>query len=60
MARMLRQFAEQHPYDTNREIFLATAMALERRAHFLAAAPDGEAAGLEHDAALHAPINRLA
>jgi len=59
LARMLRRFAEQHNYDANRELFLATAVALEARAHFLATAPNDEAAGLEHDLALHAPVNQL-
>ena len=59
MARLLRRFADQHNYAANRELFLATAMALEARAHFLADAPNGEAAGLEHEVALHAPVNQL-
>jgi hypothetical protein len=59
LARMLRRFAEQHHYDANRDLFLATAMALESRAHLLAASPDGESAGLERDLALHAPVNQL-
>lgn len=59
LARMLRGFAEQHRYNSNRELFLATAMALEARAHFLATTPNGETAGLELDVALHAPVNQL-
>jgi hypothetical protein len=59
LARLLRRFAEQHNYDANRELFLTTAVALEARAHFLAAAPNGEAVGLEQDVALHAPVNQL-
>jgi hypothetical protein len=59
LARLLRRFAEQHSYDANRELFLATAAALETRAHFLAIAPDGEPAALERDIALHAPVNQL-
>jgi hypothetical protein len=59
LARMLRRFAEQHQYDANRDLFLATAVALEARAHFLAAAPNGETVGLNQDLALHAPVNQL-
>ena len=59
LARMLRRFAEQHQYDANRDLFLATAMALEARAHFLATTPNGEPAGLKLDLALHAPVNQL-
>ena len=59
LARMLRRFAEQHHYDANRDLFLATAMALESRAHFLANTIDAEPVGLERDMALHAPVNQL-
>ncbi len=56
---MLRHFADEHKYDANRELFLATAMALEARAHFITTVPDGETAALERDMALHAPVNQL-
>lgn len=59
LARLLRRFAEQHNYDANRELFLATAAALEARTHFLATAPAGETAALERAIAPHAPINQL-
>jgi hypothetical protein len=59
LARMLRRFAEQHQYDSRRNLFLVTAAALEARAHALAAAPDGNAGPQERDGALHAPVNRV-
>jgi hypothetical protein len=60
LARMLRRFAEEHGYDANRELFVATAVALEARAHFIATVPDAEPAMLARDIALHAPVNVLA
>ena len=59
LARRLRRFAEQHHYDANRDLFLATAMALEAKAHLVATSPDGEPAPPERDMALHAPVNQL-
>jgi len=59
LARMLRRFADEHKYDVNRELFFATAAALEARASFIATAPDGETVALERDIALHAPVNQL-
>jgi hypothetical protein len=60
LARLLRRFATERQYDPNRELFLATALALEARAHAIATAPDGETAELERDIALHARVNIVA
>ena len=59
LARMLRRFAQEHTYDANHELFVATSMALEARAHFLAAMPEGTLVNLERDLALHTPVNLL-
>lgn len=59
LARLLRGFAEEHRYDANRELFLATAMALEGRAHLMAAVPDCAKNVMERNAALHARVNLL-
>ena len=59
LARLLRTFAEKHRYDPNHELFVATALALEARAHFLAATPQGTPMDMDRDMALHAPVNRL-
>jgi hypothetical protein len=59
LARLLRRFAQEHHYDANHVLFLATAVALEGRAHLLATSPDGEPARLEYDLVLHAPVNQL-
>ena len=55
LARILRGFAEEHVHDNNHTLFLSTAVALEERAHFIA---NTEYAGdLEHDTAIHAPVD---
>jgi hypothetical protein len=55
LARMLRGFAEEHTHDNNHALFLGTAVALEERAHFIANTED--AGDLEHDTAIHAPVD---
>ncbi len=52
---MLRGFAEEHALDNNHALFLGTAVALEERAHFLATT--GHPDELEHDTAIHAPVD---
>ena len=60
LARMLRRFAEEHTYDNHRALFIATAIALEDRAHMIADAQDITVASSERDKALHAPVNCMA
>ena len=57
LARLLRGFAEEHVNDNYHAVFLSTAVALEARAHFLATRE--HVGGLEHDTAIHAPVNML-
>jgi hypothetical protein len=57
LARMLRGFAEEHAGDNNRALFLDTAVVLEERAHFIANSED--AGELEHETAIHAPVDML-
>ena len=57
LAHMLRGFAEEHINDNYHAVFLSTAVALEARARFIATADHVE--GLEHDTAIHAPVNML-
>ena len=60
LARMLRRFAEEHTYDNHHDLFMATATALEDRAHMIADAQEITVASREHDKALHAPVNCMA
>jgi hypothetical protein len=57
LARMLRRFAEEHTCDNHHDLFMATATALEDRAHMIANAQDIAVANWENDRALHAPVN---
>lgn len=59
LARLLRHFALQYHYDINRELFLASALALEARARLLANSPDTDPQSLEHELVLHAPVDQL-
>jgi hypothetical protein len=60
LARMLRRFAEERTRDNHHALFLATAVALEDRAHILATAAEAPApVDVKRDYALHVPINCL-
>ena len=60
LARMLRRFAEEHTYDNHHDLFVATAAALEDRAHSIANAQPVTADSVERDTALHAPVDCMA
>jgi hypothetical protein len=57
LARILRSFAGEHAHDNNHALFLSTAVALEARAQFMATT--GHMDELEHDAAIHAPVDMV-
>jgi hypothetical protein len=60
LARLLRRFAQEQTQGNHQALFVSTAIALEARAHLLAAAIEAPApVDLARDQALHAPVNYL-